>query len=279
MKNTSLIAILMATYNGEKFIKEQIDSILQQTNSDWCLFINDDGSFDKTISIIKEFQDRYPSKIYLLEFQSKGLGATRNFMTLLENVESKYYMFSDQDDVWLPTKIQRSLAEMNSAAKHSKLMPIIIHTDLTVVDASLNIVASSFYKYRNVNPEKYISFNYLGIANAVTGCTMLFNDEAKQITLKSGVELHWHDWTIAVNVSKFGKIQYLNESTIYYRQHQNNTIGGQKANLKSFLSTILKYHNVILFDFNNYKKVRQLGYGNAFKYILFKMLFQIRRYV
>lgn len=99
------IAILMATYNGEKYLGEQIESILAQTYKDWHLYIHDDGSKDNTVTILKEFVAKHSQQITLLEYSSQG-GACRNFLSMLERVDAPYYMFSDQDDVWLNEKIE-----------------------------------------------------------------------------------------------------------------------------------------------------------------------------
>jgi glycosyltransferase involved in cell wall biosynthesis len=102
VKSTSTIAILMATYNGEKYLGEQIDSLLAQTNMDWQLYIHDDGSTDNTQAILQEYAQKH-SNIHILEYESQR-GAMKNFLSLLQRVEADYYMFCDQDDVWLKQK-------------------------------------------------------------------------------------------------------------------------------------------------------------------------------
>lgn len=130
-----MIAILMSTYNGEKYIREQINSFLNQTNQDWKLFVRDDGSKDSTLSILGEFSDKYPDKIFLDESAPRNMGAGESFMYMLNLTDAQYYMFSDQDDVWMDDKIERTLAKVQQLEADFGLDKAIgVFTDLTVVD-------------------------------------------------------------------------------------------------------------------------------------------------
>ena len=133
IKSTSTIAILMATYNGEKYLGEQIDSLLAQTYKDWHLYIHDDGSTDNTNAILQEYAQKH-SNIHVLEYESQR-GAMRNFLSLLQRVEADYYMFCDQDDVWLKEKVELSFEEMKRQEAACQGKPIIVYTDLYVTDA------------------------------------------------------------------------------------------------------------------------------------------------
>ena len=136
------IAILMATYNGEKYLREQIDSLLNQTCQDWHLYVHDDGSKDGTVNIVKSYAERYPDKVTLLDYPPQG-GACRNFLSLLEKAEARYYMFCDQDDVWLPEKIALSLEEMKRQEALHLQKPVVIHTDLHIVDDKLTVIGKA----------------------------------------------------------------------------------------------------------------------------------------
>lgn len=225
-----MIDILMATYNGEKYIEEQINSILNQTTSDWKLYIRDDGSSDNTVDIIEKFVQRYPDKIFFIKDNKKGLGAKLNFGELIKMSSSDYCMFCDQDDVWINDKIEKTLREMNNMeSKYGKNTPILIHTDLLVVNENLEIIDNSFFKYQGINPNRN-SLNNLLFSNTVTGCTMMLNKELTKLIKIIPEESMMHDWWIALVAAYLGKIYTINEPTIMYRQHSNNTLGAVKKN-------------------------------------------------
>ena len=129
--NKASIAILMATYNGENYLREQIDSILCQTNQDWTLYVQDDGSKDATLDIIKSYDDE---RIVLVDVGLTRQGACMNFMSLLNMVESEYYMFCDQDDVWFVDKVEKSLGRMKKEEMYyGKDKPILVFSDASVI--------------------------------------------------------------------------------------------------------------------------------------------------
>jgi len=226
-----LVEILMATYNGEKFIEEQLNSILSQSYTNWKLIIRDDNSTDNTQKIINKYIRLYPDKIFLIKNDIKRIGACQNFSKLLEYSQAKYIMFSDQDDIWFNNKIEVSLNKIRELEKnYGEHTPILIHTDSKVVDENCNIIAESFWKYQNINP-KATQFNRLLIQNVVTGCTMIINKSLKNKTLPISKKAIMYDWWIALVASCFGVIEILDFPTLYYRQHSSNTIGAKNYNL------------------------------------------------
>lgn len=232
------IAICLATFNGEKYLSYQLDSLLRQTYQNFVIFIGDDDSTDNTLDIIKHYTSRYPDKIVLLRNDKKYSSAQRNFMRIFEYVtklsEFKYYMFCDQDDVWHDSKIEKTYNKIKNVEKKYPKKPVLIHTDLRVVDAELNVIGNSFWKYRNLNPERK-SLNRLLIQNNVTGCTMMWNGELSNIVLCGGSNMGMHDWWFALCASAFGKIDFIEEPLIDYRQHGNNVIGATKVNSFKFI--------------------------------------------
>ncbi len=217
------IDILLATYNGEKFIKEQIDSILNQTYQDFNLIISDDCSKDGTRDILKEYEKK-DSRIKVF-FQSKNLGYVKNFEFLLNEVESEYYMLSDQDDVWLPEKIEKSYnCLIDNKAD-------LVFSDLEVVDRKLNTTFKSFndlMKYTK-KAKKYEDYRLEYLYNCVTGCTLLTKSKflKKILPLPNESEYVIHDFWIPLIVSMNGKVKYLNEPLIKYRQHGHNQVGAK----------------------------------------------------
>lgn len=218
------IAILMSTYNGEKYLAEQIQSIIRQDYSNWHLYIRDDGSTDNTINLIKEWENKDTRITFLNQDAPGNLGVTGSFMNLLENTNADYYMFSDQDDYWMKDKISVTLEKMQNSEEDN--LPICVHSNLTVVDANLK------GKTLMNGPKKYWSdFKSLLFSNCVTGCTMMINQPLKELVDFQKInsnKLYMHDWWIALIAAAFGKVVYLNRSTILYRQHQGNVIGSSK---------------------------------------------------
>ncbi|MFH1195306.1 MAG: glycosyltransferase family 2 protein [bacterium] len=251
MSFESNIDILLATYNGEKYLNQQIESILNQTCRDWRLLIRDDLSTDNTINIIKNYTSKYPDKIRLIEDDKGHLGLARNFGALLEAAQSEYIMFCDQDDIWLPNKIELIINVMKAAQQRNPDLPILVHTDLRVVDENLNVIADSFWKLVGIDPQTANNLDNLIIRNAVTGCAMMINRKAKEISTPLPAEVKIHDWWIAMNVAKAGKILFVPVPSSLYRQHGGNVISAGRK--KTFRLSDCK--NGIV---NHYKIVRKV---------------------
>ncbi len=243
------VAICMATYNGEKYIAEQLQSIVEQTYGNWRLFIHDDGSTDRTVEIIKTYPD---DRIHLIEDGLRYGSAKDNFAGTLNYVKEKfafqYFMFADQDDVWLCHKIEVSMKQMIKAERGKShnggetLLPVLIHTDLKVVDENLRVLGESFMKYRALNPHVR-DLNHLLAQNNVTGCTMLWNRSLNDKINLGAKEVAMHDWWFSTSASLLGTIEYVEEPTILYRQHGNNTVGATKVNTLGFILKRLLGHN------------------------------------
>ncbi|NMA30909.1 MAG: glycosyltransferase family 2 protein [Candidatus Methanofastidiosa archaeon] len=220
-----MVDILLATYNGEKFLKEQIDSIINQSFNDWTLYIRDDGSKDTTLSIIKEYKLKYPKKIVLINDTKKSLGVKLNFLELIKYSKSKYCMFCDQDDVWDSNKVALTLDEMRRIEEEcNQDVPILVHTNLRVVDANLKVISESFWKYSKIDARRN-KLNNLLIKNTITGCTMMINSSLRKLIFNLPDGCIMHDWWIGILASCFGKMGVVYEPTISYRQHGNNEIG------------------------------------------------------
>lgn len=237
-----MIAILMSTYNGEKYLAEQIDSIINQSYQDWTLFIRDDGSTDNTNVIIDSYTKKVP-KIKRIASEESNLGPAKSFMKMLQLVDAEYYMFSDQDDFWLSDKIERSLKKMMEN-EQNKEVPVLVHTDLLVVDQDLNLLNRSFWG-KNLTSD--VVNKYMPITNFVTGCTMFFNKAARNCSINFvGDKLIMHDhWVALCAWAHQGVIFSMAEPTIKYRQHGRNVLGVFKREA-SFISRLKKSigHNI-----------------------------------
>lgn len=264
------IAVLMATYNGEKYIEQQIESIRKQSNQEWELFIRDDGSNDKTISIIKEYT-KIDNRIHFYDDNDKHLGAKNSFMRLLDVVDAELYMFCDQDDVWLPSKIEHSLKLLEASKAEHPDKPIIVHTDVTVVDGELKELSKSYWKSAHINPERYKTYNYLSILNCVQGTTMLFNKQAKEVCYPLAKDIRMHDFWVATRVIKNGGIiATLYEQTVLYRQHTNNVYGVSFGDSLKFSKKLRSIKEVYEVNADKYLYLRKDGYGGLLKFLWYR---------
>ena len=265
-----MIDILLSTYNSEKYLEEQINSIINQSNEGWNLLIRDDGSSDNTLQIISKYIDRFSTKIFLTS-SGENIGIVKSYETLLRESKSEYVMFCDHDDVWLPDKIQLTLDKMTEREKENPNQPILIHTDLKIVDNRLNEIHSSFWKLLKIKPSKLTDFNLLSVYNYVTGCTVMINKEAKRIVLPFADCVRMHDYWIALCVAKSGIIDVVNRQTILYRQHSENELGVRNLKVGFSLKKIINENT------KQINMLQKLGEVSITKYLLYKFIFFKKR--
>lgn len=246
---------MMATYNGEKYVREQIVSILNQSYSEWKLYVRDDGSTDHTIDIINEYQSIYPEKIVFIQDRSNLKGSKENFSIIYETVEeADYYAFCDQDDIWYPNK----LLDIISVIKKYDRIPTLIYHDVKLVDEKLNDIANSFFKYTSLSLGGENNIHQTLQYNCVPGCTMLLNKKLKGMIQSIPNECIMHDWWILlVTLCLEGNIVYLDKVLGQYRQHNNNQIGAVKG--KNILQMFIKCFDVhrVRYYINNNRRMRQ----------------------
>lgn len=230
------IAILLSTYNGEKFLGEQLDSILNQTYSDFLIVARDDGSNDGTLAILSAYAGKNPQKFHLVDSDSTNRGASGSFSYLtqyvLENkqrfgLDRVYMMFCDQDDVWYANKIEAQLAAMLQAEASDPSSPILVHTDLQVVSDDDAIIADSLIRFQGLEIARN-RFPNLVISNLVTGCTALLNEALAEKMVPVPSQAIMHDWWSALVATAFGRLIFLDTPLVHYRQHDSNTIGAKE---------------------------------------------------
>lgn len=235
-----MITILMAVYNGEKYLAEQIESIINQTYTDWKLIICDDCSADDSYRIAAEYSEKYPGKIVAEKNTSPSGSAQNNFMNMLENTDDDYIMFSDQDDVWLPDKIRLTYGEMAHLEKQMPGKPILVHTELNVTDGELNVISDSFTRYSGFN-SRYNTFNRLLVQNNITGCTTMINRRLAEMSKGADCSrVIMHDWWIGLIAAAFGYVGFVKEPTIMYRQHGGNQVGAKNAMSTRYFFSLLR---------------------------------------
>ncbi len=222
----SKITILLATYNGELYISQMIESIVKQTFTDWTLILSDDGSTDRTVEILDDYAKKYPENIIHYRSGKKFGCAQKHFMHLLSIFHNTpYIMFCDQDDVWHSDKIDLTMSLMNKIEDDVN-KPVMIHTDLRVVDKNLDEISPSFCKSTGIDGNRTSLTNLL-VQNVVTGCTMMINNTLANLACRDIADgaMLMHDWWLALLATACGKVGFLNKPTIDYRQHGNNSVG------------------------------------------------------
>lgn len=234
-----MIDILLATYNGAPYLTQQLESLFNQSCQDFKILIRDDGSTDQTLSIVDAFSKKYPERIRLVKGTSR-LGPKGSFSALMKLSDAPYVMFCDQDDIWKKEKIALSLKQMKQLEqKHGSSIPLLVHTDLIVINEKGDPVHPSFWKYANLSAETFITINRLLTQNVVTGCTAMMNRRLCELAYPIPECAFMHDWWVALIASLFGKIAIIRESTIYYRQHNKNAVGAKKfGSLKHILERL-----------------------------------------
>ena len=228
------VDIICSVWNGARFLPDFFQSLAAQTHADWRLWVRDDGSVDGSAELVRS-AGTVDSRIRLLDFDDAGdavrLGVARAFGWLLERVpgDANYIMCADQDDVWLPTKIERTLLAMRAAESGpstERNAPILVHTDLTVVDAELRLVHSSFWEFSRLDPEPS-TLRRIAVQNVTTGATVMINRALRDRVGRAPRGVAFHDWWYACVAAAFGRVVALRESTVLYRQHGGNAVGAR----------------------------------------------------
>lgn len=232
-----LVEIVMAVYNGEQFLREQLDSLLAQSYSNWKLLVSDDNSSDASLEIIKEYV-ALDSRISLALKDEHFGSAKAHFMRLLGLTSAPYVMCCDQDDVWDADKIELTLARMLKEENKTPDTPLLICTDLRVVDQELNEISPSFLTYSGFKSTK-LSFGYFLSTSLVTGCTLMANKPLMNllVVLPNIENISMHDWWLSLIAAAFGRIVYINKPTISYRQHEDNSVGAIKRSISSSIAS------------------------------------------
>ena len=215
------VNILMSTYNGRQFLAEQIRSIQDQSYTDWTLFIRDDGSSDNTKEILKDFE-RQDSRIHLIDSdKSDNLGVIKSFHKLVNHDRADYYFFSDQDDVWLPNKLELSLKE---AQNHPADLPLMVYMDLKVVNQDLEIMTESMVKSQSHHANTELVQELT--ENTVTGGVAMINHALAEMWQETD-DILMHDWYLALLASAFGNLVFIDQPGELYRQHSDNVLGAR----------------------------------------------------
>jgi glycosyltransferase involved in cell wall biosynthesis len=236
-----LIDILLSTYNGQKYLPSLLESLENQSNTLWDLIVRDDGSSDESNGIVRAFQAKHPDNVAIVDNAQLHLGPKDSFAELLKHSNAPYCMFCDQDDVWLPAKIELTYNKMRETEADGSV-PVLVYTDLIVANANLDIIDESFFHFQNIATHLDHDKYYLFYKNPSAGCTIMINHAAVEAIQPIGSKAVMHDWWTSIFCSTSGIMACLNTPTALYRQHQFGTLGAemlQPFSLRRYLGTVL----------------------------------------
>ena len=228
-----MITVLMATYQGRKYLEQQLDSILAQTVP-VRIWISDDGSDDGTAELLEQYRGWYPKQVFLFPRKDRTKpfpGAAGNFFWLMslaaQEGKSDYIMFSDQDDVWFNHKTKELLHRMKELERGlGSQCPILVHSDMEVVDEQLQRIHPSFFRYAGCDPRR-TTFAEALVENPVTGGAVMMNRALLDLAARAPRSCFMHDWWLALTVSCFGVMDYVSQPLYQYRQHGGNVLGAR----------------------------------------------------
>lgn len=230
MKNNVLV--LLSTYNGEKYLSNLIDSILNQKGVNVNILIRDDGSQDRTIEILEKYKEQKKIQYYV----GDNIGYANSFWQLVRDAKQyDYYAFCDQDDVWLEYKLERAIEKIKEI-EEEELIPTLYTSNVICINDNMDIILDKPFKC-----ERVLNIGEAFQKSILPGCTFVFNFEAKKILEQYKGYMESHDWATYAIITAFGKVIYDSNSYIYYRIHENNTIGISNNKIKDLALKIKRF--------------------------------------
>ena len=259
-----MIDILLSTYNGEKYLSEQLDSLFSQSYENFRIIVRDDGSSDKTKDILIDYKNNFGNKLDI--YLENNVGPKKSFFELIKKSSNDYMMFCDQDDVWLDNKLE----VMMDVIKQYDNIATLAYCDLKVVDENLNVICDSFYDYQGINRYKTDFFSLVK-KSVFPGCSLMLNRKlVEKIKYTDVNNIRMHDCYVGLVASYFGNIVYVDERLNLYRQHSNNTIGARDNSLKFYINRLRNYTNDDLLNYIKYLKDSKKDYQLYEFYINYK---------
>ncbi len=243
------VRVLLSTYNGEKFLREQLQSLADQSHNEFEVLIRDDGSQDSTRKIIENFVTKDSRFKKFSDVQGRNLGPIQSFALLLSSsLDWDILLFCDQDDIWVREKIAKTLAVMRS---HRSEIPLAVHSDLRVCDENMRTLNPSLKRGTLALAPPSHHFPALLAQNFVTGCTLAINQSLAKISVPIPPEALMHDWWIALMAASQGELKFIPEALVLYRQHGENTSGpatrrGLLGGIQKLLSSRQEFKELML---------------------------------
>lgn len=226
------VLVLLPVWNGARWLGGQLDSILAQRDVEVTILCRDDGSTDDSPAVLQRYRQQFPEQVQIIEDEEGNLGASGSFSRLMQHAleheldrePDSTVALADQDDIWHPERLSVTLAALREAAAPGR--PVLVHSDLRVVDEHLEPVALSLARYQGLQPRRRgLPAQLLG--NAVTGCTALMNRELLQLALPVPEEAVMHDWWLSLIATLYGRRIYVDRPLVDYRQHGGNAVGAK----------------------------------------------------
>jgi len=234
------VSVILTTFNGSKYINRQIDSILNQTVLPDEIIICDDSSTDETVFILNTYINNGRIKLFVNE---KRLGVVENFKKAAKLAqEGNWLIFADQDDIWVPQKLNRLTDEMKLI--DDDITPSLVYSDLTVIDKDDTTISASFWNKQKIKPEK-INLATLLYGNVVTGCTMIINFSMAKEFFCMDNDKYLHDEWLSLIAYSFGKAKFLREKLVLYRQHESNVTFSEAYKTFKFVEQIKEDFNYL----------------------------------
>ena len=228
------IEILLATYNGARWLPEQLESIAAQTRTDWTVTARDDGSTDATRDALQAWGERHPGRLRILEDGRGRLGPAQSFSALLASSSGSRIAFCDQDDVWAADRLEATAGALDALERtHGGETPLLAHSDLSVVGESLEPRAASFWSHHVLDPRDGGVLRRLLVRNVVTGSTALLNRPLADLCAPIPADAVMHDWWVALAAAALGRVAHVPARTVLYRQHGANRIGVEGVGARS----------------------------------------------
>lgn len=229
------VSVALCTYNGARFLSEQLQSIARQTLVPDELVICDDGSTDGTIEILQAFAATSAIDVRLHLAAQRG-GVVANFARAMAGCTGDVIALADQDDVWLPDKLKITIGALHAAQDAlGEETPLLAHTDLRVIDAAKSVLADSFWAHQGIRLQHPDALSELLLENFVTGCTVVMNRALRDQALPIPPGAIMHDWWLALVAATRGKVVTLPNATMLYRQHGSNTVGARRRNVVKYI--------------------------------------------
>ncbi|MBB1581046.1 glycosyltransferase family 2 protein [Serratia sp. OS31] len=256
--------VVVCTYNGERYVLEQLASIVSQTIPPQRIIISDDGSTDNTLPLIARFAATTPVPLDVRPRTVGPKGPAHNFLHALSLSSAPYVFLSDQDDVWMADKIEHYLRAVNDVSDDSQ--PLLVFSDAELVDSELKPLHSSFLQNERLDPAQQLAFSRITFQNCIQGATVMVNRVLLE-KLKPANHMMMHDWWLGMIAAAFGQLVFIPKPLIKYRQHESNVVGssgyGGKRILSKFaqLPAVARQNRLVIDQAANFYEI----YGDSLK--------------